>query len=215
MADDGFHEIQLNRKQLIFLFMSAAVVLVVAFLCGVLVGRGVRTQAVPEGTQAAVTLPAAEPAAEEPPVSGSGAGPAPAVAARPVDEDLSYQARLEGKTPPVEAPKAAPAAKPAAAKPPPPPSAEPATQAAAPAPEPSTAAGWLVQVAALSGRSNADVVAKRLAGKGYKAFVMAPGSKGSRTYRVVVGRFKTRAEAEETKRRLEKEEGQFKPWIIS
>ena len=196
--------------------MSAAVVLVVAFLSGVLVGRGVRTQAGAEGTQAAVTLPAAEPGAEEPPASGSGATPAPAVAPpQPVDEDLSYQARLEGKTPPVEAPKPAPAAKPAAANPPLPPPAEPATKAATPAAEPSTAAGWLVQVAALSGRSSADAVAKRLSGKGYKAFVMAPGSKGSRTYRVVVGRFKTRAEAEDTKRRLEKEEGQFKPWIIS
>ena len=40
--DDGFHEIQLNGKQLVFLFMAATVVSVVIFLCGVLVGRGVR-----------------------------------------------------------------------------------------------------------------------------------------------------------------------------
>ena len=39
--DDGFHEIQLNGKQLVFLFMAATVVSVVIFLCGVLVGRGV------------------------------------------------------------------------------------------------------------------------------------------------------------------------------
>jgi cell division septation protein DedD len=214
MADDGFHEIQLDRKQLIFLFMSAAVVLVVAFLCGVLVGRGVRNQAGAEATQAAVTLPAADPGAEEAPAPVGGAAPAPAVAApQPVDEDLGYQARLQGKTPPPEAPKPAPAAKPAAANPPPP--IEPAAETAAPAPQASTSAGWLVQVAALSGRSNADAVAKQLVGKGYKAFVMAPRSQGSRTYRVVIGRFKTRAEADETKRRLEKEEGQFKPWIIS
>ncbi len=42
--DDGFHEIQLNGKQLVFLFMAATVVSVVIFLCGVLVGRGVRGQ---------------------------------------------------------------------------------------------------------------------------------------------------------------------------
>jgi hypothetical protein len=40
--DDGFHEIQLNGKQLVFLFMAVTVVSVVIFLSGVLVGRGVR-----------------------------------------------------------------------------------------------------------------------------------------------------------------------------
>src|SRR5437763_14636904 len=42
--DDGFHEIQLSGKQLVFLFMAATVVSVVIFLCGVLVGRGVRAE---------------------------------------------------------------------------------------------------------------------------------------------------------------------------
>ena len=40
-VDDGFHEIQLSGKQLVFLFMATTVVSVVIFLCGVLVGRGV------------------------------------------------------------------------------------------------------------------------------------------------------------------------------
>ena len=39
-TDEGFREIQLNGKQLVFLFMAATVVSVVIFLCGVLVGRG-------------------------------------------------------------------------------------------------------------------------------------------------------------------------------
>ena len=54
--DDGFHEIQLNGKQLVFVFMAATVVSVVIFLCGVLVGRGVRVDRnapVPETEQAA------------------------------------------------------------------------------------------------------------------------------------------------------------------
>ena len=46
-TDDGFHEIQLNGKQLVFLFMAVTVVSVVIFLCGVLVGRGVRFDAAP------------------------------------------------------------------------------------------------------------------------------------------------------------------------
>ena len=44
MSDEGFHEIQLNGKQLVFLFMAATVVSVVIFLCGVMVGRGVRAR---------------------------------------------------------------------------------------------------------------------------------------------------------------------------
>ena len=44
--DDGFHEIQLSGKQLVFLFMATTVVSVVIFLCGVLVGRGVRGEVV-------------------------------------------------------------------------------------------------------------------------------------------------------------------------
>ena len=43
-SDDAFHEIQLNGKQLVFLFMAAVVAMVVIFLLGVLVGRGVRNE---------------------------------------------------------------------------------------------------------------------------------------------------------------------------
>ncbi|HJR59454.1 MAG TPA: hypothetical protein VJ813_08655, partial [Vicinamibacterales bacterium] len=38
-TEDGFHEIQLSGKQLIFLFMATTVLSVLIFLCGVLVGR--------------------------------------------------------------------------------------------------------------------------------------------------------------------------------
>ena len=68
-ADDGLHEIQLNGKQLVFLFMASTVVAVVIFLCGVMVGRGVRTQrpALEAAVEAAsdptsVVAPAVEPA---------------------------------------------------------------------------------------------------------------------------------------------------------
>src|SRR5213594_3082824 len=44
IENEGFHEIQLNGKQLVFLFMAATVVSVVIFLWGVLVGRGVRAE---------------------------------------------------------------------------------------------------------------------------------------------------------------------------
>src|SRR4029078_8946199 len=63
MSDEGFHEIQLNGKQLVFLLMAATVVSVVIFLCGVMVGRGVRAERGPEAVvdAAASSAPAAPP----------------------------------------------------------------------------------------------------------------------------------------------------------
>jgi DedD protein len=46
MSDQGFHEIQLSAKQLVFLFMAGVVVAVGVFLLGVSVGRGVRSSVV-------------------------------------------------------------------------------------------------------------------------------------------------------------------------
>jgi cell division septation protein DedD len=85
MSDEGFHEIQLNGKQLVFLFMAATVVSVVIFLCGVMVGRGVRDRAVsaassdpPEAANATAT-PGASAAGE----AATSAGTPPAQAAAP------------------------------------------------------------------------------------------------------------------------------------
>jgi hypothetical protein len=73
--EDGFREIQLNGKQLVFLFMAATVVSVVIFLSGVLVGRGVRqTEASPEGVAAAELLPPDTPTAGLRRVVGAGVG---------------------------------------------------------------------------------------------------------------------------------------------
>ena len=99
--DDGFHEIQLNGKQLVFLFMAATVVSVVIFLCGVLVGRGVRAErgelAQTEATSGDL---APAPSAE---IVRTPAPPAADIPAppQPVDE-LSYFNRLEKPTAPVE-----------------------------------------------------------------------------------------------------------------
>ena len=79
-GDDGFHEIQLNGKQLVFLGMATTLVSVVIFLCGVLVGRGVKpldTVAQAAGPQAFDT-PVTSPVAP-----GAIATPAPAPPATP------------------------------------------------------------------------------------------------------------------------------------
>ena len=55
---------------------------------------------------------------------------------------------------------------------------------------------------------------KRLAGKGYPAYVVAPPKgPGPIIFRVRVGKYKDRNEADTVAARLLKEE-QFKPWIV-
>ena len=211
MSDDGFHEIQLNGKQLVFLFMAATVVSVVIFLCGVLVGRGVRAgRAEAAATAAADVMPDAGAAPASPPAAVT---PSPGAPPAPADE-LSYHERLQGQGPPAESLKPAERQR-AQAPPAPPPAGEPAP---APAAEERTGeppgTGFAVQVAALRERREADAIVQRLIGKGYPAYVLAP-AKGSpaTVYRVRVGKFTDRREADQTAARLEKEE-QFKPWVV-
>ena len=73
--------------------------------------------------------------------------------------------------------------------------------------------GFAIQVAALRERDEADVIVKRLAGKGYPAYVVAPTKGETAIYRVRVGKFKDRNEADTVAARLQKEE-QFKPWVV-
>lgn len=232
MSEDGFHEIQLNGKQLIFLFMAAAVVAVVVFLSGVMVGRGVRVEkaaaalsdTAPDSSApvAAATGGAAAPAAAGTP-GASGAATPPATPPPPVHDELSYYDRLEKpaaavaeKTPEPTPPPAqtapAPAAEPAKPAPEPAKSTQKPEPAAASAPQ-AGSTGYSVQVIAMRERSSSEAIAKRLVGKGYNAYVLdpAPGSR-STLYRVRVGPYKTRREAEDARARLEKEE-RFKPSI--
>ena len=69
MADEGVHEIQLNGKQLVFMFMAVTVVAVVIFLCGVMVGRGVRTPRAAEVADTATEAPADPTAAVQSPAA--------------------------------------------------------------------------------------------------------------------------------------------------
>ena len=77
---------------------------------------------------------------------------------------------------------------------------------------PARRAAWVVQLVALKDRAAAAAVVQRLSAKGYPAFVVSPSAGAPSIYRVQVGRYNDRREAEQIARRLEKEE-QFKPWI--
>ena len=74
-------------------------------------------------------------------------------------------------------------------------------------------AGYTVQVTALRGPDAARQFAVSLLAKGFPAYVLQPASDAPvAVYRVRVGRYTNRGEAEQMLQRLEREE-QFKPWI--
>jgi cell division septation protein DedD len=221
-TDESFREIQLNGKQLVFLFMAATVVSVVIFLCGVLVGRGVRQErpAASELTAAAV---APDPAPASPRQAGS---PVPAPSAEPPapTDELTYYDRLQKNNTPPENLKSsvapAPARKtprqPAVSAPPaalqsPPAATHPANTSA----DEPTGPGFAVQVTTASDRRSADTLVKQLVKKGYPAFATGPVTTGARVvYRVRVGKYKTAKEAEEVSKRLEREEQFTTSWIV-
>jgi DedD protein len=243
MADEGVHEIQLNGKQLVFMFMAVTVVAVVIFLCGVMVGRGVRAPRAAEVADTTTDAPADPTAAVQgstvsPEASASPSTTSSGAAAQPTTpEKLTYADRLSSSTPPPETLKSEPIAhaaappEPAAATKVPVADAKPASKSAAraeaktesksvskaesksAAAEPQESGnGFVVQVAAVKARSEADTIAKRLSSKGFPSYVTTPGPGTAHVYRVRVGKYTDRREAETVARRLEKEE-QFKPWI--
>lgn len=236
--EDGFHEIQLSGKQLVFLCMATTVVSIVIFLCGVLVGRGVRpVEPVAEAAAAPVATEA--PAVVEPPpapapaATHASAAPAPASSkaaasqaqtepppvndAPPADE-LSYYDELSrkgGKKPAATAAAAnaakadAPKTVAAKAETPKPEPAKPAAAAAA-----SPGGGPVaVQVGAFGSRGEAEKLAKRLSGKGYAAYIVSPEAGGPSVFKVRVGNYQSADEADRVKTRLAREE-KLKPWVI-
>lgn len=227
MADEEVHEIQLKGKQLVFLFMAATVVAVVIFLCGVMVGRGVPTRA----TFAIDTPEQASFGAGE---SLEDLAPARAVSTdrntpATAQETLTYATLLEEPEPLVEAlpEPAAVAPEPTAVVPEPVVALPPALVTPEPAPAPPApvvpqpvaavadatlteppGTGFVVQVAAVRQRAEADTIARQLGTKGYPAFVTISGP----NFRVRVGKYTDRREAETVAGRLQAEE-RFEPWI--
>jgi DedD protein len=191
-AEDGFHEIQLSGKQLVFLFMVTTVILVVTFLSGVLVGRAVGSDdRVDDATVAALE----EPAAADAPAPD---GPPPP----PVQDDFTYHNKLQ-ETKPKEEPKL-PATVPETAPPEPP---APAPEAAViDVPTSGRRGTWFLQVSALSNQSAAADSVRRLVSKGYPAYLENPAPGTPAIYRVRIGRYADRGEADDVARRLLKEE---------
>jgi DedD protein len=200
MSEEGFHEIQLSGKQLVFLFMATTVVSVVIFLLGVVVGRRVPAEmliADATGTTLEAVAPDGTPvAADVPPAAGEAPPPVPQEA-----DQFSYHERLQQSAPaPVE--ETAPAV-------PEPASVEPAAE---PAPPPA-ASGWVVQIGAYRDRATADRIAATLKRQQFPAFVLAPtAGSPTATFRVRVGPYSERREAENIAGRLQREH-QYNPFV--
>lgn len=209
MTEPAFREIQLTKKQLVFLFMASVVLAAVVFLLGVSLGRRLPTSTLAAGPVAPADDEVA-PAEMPPPtvltaddqkyateLQGSGVVPpaspvpppvAPATSARA--EAPAAQAPAAAQTPPVTT-----TSKPA----------EPPAQAASEA-KPAQG-GWFLQVNAFRSRSNAESEVARLKSRGHAAFVSPSGS----LFRVRVGPFPDRADAEAASGKL-KQDG-FRPSI--
>jgi DedD protein len=242
MPDQEVHEIQLNGKQLVFMFMAATVVSVVIFLCGVMVGRGVRQpQADAIASNTDTSLDPIAPYDTTSPKSAVTSEPAPA----PENENLTYAERLEAPTPlnePLKFTESKPAVSPPAVEKPAPAKALAAEEPKEPAPKPEVSRsapkaaaqtaparktdavpasssfaepagkGFVLQVQAFPTRAAADALASRLKGKGYNAFVTVNADNVSLKYRVRVGKYGSKREADTVAARLKQEE-HFKPWL--
>jgi cell division septation protein DedD len=221
--DDYYYEIQLTNKQLVFYFLAGSAALVLSFLAGVKVGRGVEETASADAGVRRVVEDRIVP--EEP------------AARAPAAEELTYAQRLEsdkveeslerpaGEAGPTAGAPKAPEAKPAptprpaataAPKPsPPPPSAAKATPApAAKPPAAAAAAGtFTIQVGAFKDKTTAESIAARLKAKGYDAYVVAPDGPEGGLFNVRVGTYPARADAERAQAKLRDEE-KYKPFIV-
>jgi cell division septation protein DedD len=219
--DDYYYEIQLTNKQLVFYFMAGASGLILSFLAGIMVGRGV--DATPEVQAASNGRPAFE---EEPAAPSAAAGKSAALPS----EDLKYDGLLttdKGETtasaapdtrkgsvtvpvttlPPTTARRVDPAAIPAVSKPP------VTTTTTASAPPVASAGGSVsLQVGAYQQRASADSHVVTLKKKGYPAYVVSPDGADS-LFLVRVGPYSNRASAEGVKKQLASSFS-LKPFIV-
>jgi DedD protein len=213
MSEEPSEGMRLTDKQIVFGVMMATAALVVAFLCGVFVGRGVLARrplspaaalggaaVQPDATPTAADLDAA---AAETGTTGGTITPPP--------ENLTYPDRLTRTEAPTESMRTPP---PESVVPPQPPPDVPSEASSDEAAAAATAdGGYTVQVAAVRRKAEADAIVAKLIKKGFPAYVFAPQAGDRRGgFRVRVGSYKSRQEAENMASRLQKEE-QYKPWI--
>lgn len=223
--DDYYYEIQLTNKQLVFYFLAGAAGLILSFLAGVMVGRGVdsaagevQAKSTTQVQEEKVVAEEATPAPPPPPVQELTY--AQRLEAEKVDESLAKPAGKETGKPatPGVAPSPAPVKPPPATVVKPVPTPAPAKPSPKPAPakpaeaKPAVAGAFTIQVGAFKDKASAELVVTQLKAKGYAAHVVAPAATDG-LFNVRVGSYQARGDAERVQVRLRDEE-KFKPFIV-
>lgn len=231
MAEPGVREIQLSRKQLVFLFMASVVAVVVVFLLGVSVGRGARSSApppLPNDAGPTTDVPAAAPPGTKADAGSlsypnlanggdaakSGGTPAPIQAPQPaaLAAAAATSAPPPAQTasvpaPPPAVPPAPKTSSPAPVKSPPSSTkpAPPPAKASTPAPTKTTpppAGSYFVQVESFRSKDLADNLVTKLRTKGYDVYVV---DSPKPLLRVRVGPYKEKTGADEALGKLRKD----------
>jgi len=209
----------LSTRHLILVFLAGVAVCGIFFSLGFLVGyneRSVRMSPVTERVSTPATIPPAiNPPLETVPVrTGSGAMSTPSA--------TSSLASLQASVPPSPTSEKKPVTAPGTASPvtAPRPSpakvereAEPGSVTTSPAATGEVGGGFTVQITALRTKQDAEAVVGLLKGRGYPVFLVAPGQShaNDNLYRVQVGPFASRGDAEKARAKLTQEG--FKPFI--
>lgn len=210
MSDDqSFYEIQLNTPHLVLAILGAAVVGVAIFWLGVVIGSGQSgvgdssewEGAVPAQQETAATTEedplefydaVGEPTAQEEPTAGGAAGETeqatPPAQAESTPDERDFQAAE-----PVDEPRAPVVADSSATV---------TGPAGLPRADASLVSGWIVQVRSTQVENEANALQVGLARDGFPAFVVSVVVSGETWYRVRVGRYPSRDEAEQVEAAL-------------
>lgn len=222
--DQSFYEIQLNPPHLVLAVLGVVVVGVAVFYLGVVVGRDQGTPGGSPDWQAAVPVQQGD--------TGEGDDPMGLYdTARESDTAAPGQDEGAGETVPPPAASTQPAAEPAAPSPggfqPADPVDEQRAPVAAdtdhpaaasntqglPAPDAALVSGWIVQVRSTPDKASADQLQAALAVDGFPAFVMSVDVEGQTWYRVRVGRYGAKADAETVERALLRRSDVEDAWV--
>ncbi|MHB8764832.1 MAG: SPOR domain-containing protein [Deferrisomatales bacterium] len=193
---EDHYELRIEGGRVVLLGVGAGFVLLLVFLLGLLVGKSLGPAQPPAAAVAEAPREAEAPVA----VAQPQAAPEPAQVAltpEPPKPELTFYKELKEPDVAPRLPEPAAEVRPAVA---PPPVANPAPEpASAPGAEPKPALPapvFTVQVGSFQDRAAAEDLVKRVGGQGVAAQVVAAPVSGRTWYRVQVGRFETRAEAE-------------------
>jgi cell division septation protein DedD len=182
MSNKDYRELQLSSSQLILIFIAILVLGIVVFLLGVSVGK---KQAKVQGETQLASKPT-EQITQEKPIPQK-------EKSESIDQELASHEKVQEEKAPEEKIKA----QPAKSKP------EPAKQA----PPKQTQNNYWIQVGAFSSQQNANAIAEEYKNKGYNAVVLAPSSSDrSKLYRVRLGGYASREEAETARDKLARQE---------